>query len=171
MRTPFRLAPAITVLVLTCAGAACESSSVPTTKRGVSTAFHPAADELRQFIGEKLAQGRDEATHDSDAADARRMLADLRPKAKTDGDRNVVLLLAMLMSKDNERLNLQFMARKGGVKYEMVQSDIATLYQAREVCSAELLAWLGRTSTDLRVLERGPCLLEAQQAAAAILGK
>ena len=158
------------MLALIGAGSAACESSVPTTKTGVSTTFRPDADELRQFIGEKLAQGRDEATHDADAADARRMLADLRPKAKTEADRNVVLLLAMLMAKDNERLNLLFMARKGGVQYETVQSEITALYQAREACSAELHGWLARNSADMRKLERGSCLLEAQQAAA-ILGK
>jgi hypothetical protein len=158
-------------LAMVCAGvSACGSSSAATSKTGLSAGFKPAADELRRFVDEKLAQARDEATHDSNAAEARRQLADLRPKAATEADRNVFLLLAMLMSKDNQRTGLVFMARKGGVKYEIVQSDISALYQAREACNSELLGWLGHKSADLRTLERGSCLLEAQQAAA-ILGK
>jgi len=140
-----------------------------TSKHGLSAESRVAADELRQFIGEKLAQAPDATTHDAHVAEARRQLSELRLKNKTDSDRKVTLLLALLMAKDNERRRLVFQTRKG-LDYASVQGDIASLYEARERCNAELLGWLEHTSTERTSLDSGPCLAEAQQAAA-VLGQ
>ena len=164
-----RVIPLLSVAVL--AAIACTrvpagegaSDGGPTSKHGLSAESRAAAGQLRQFIGEKLVQAPDETTHEAHIGEARRQLSQLRSKNKTDSDRKVTLLLAILMAKDNERKRLVFQTRNG-LDYASAQEDISSLYEARERCNTEVLGWLEVIPTERSVLDDGPCLAEAQQA-------
>ena len=135
-----------------------------TSKHGLSVEVRAAADRLRQFIGEKLGQAEDKGSFNEQAAEARRQLLELRSKNQNDSDLKVTLLLQLLLAKDRERKALVFQSRQGADS-ETVRGEIASLYEGRERCNDEILAWLEYTPTDRAALESGRCLAEAQRAA------
>ena len=143
------------------------TSSGPTSQHGVSADVMAAAGTLRQFIGEKLVQSRDEATYDARVTVARQQLRALRAQSKTDADRNLTLVLALMMAKDHERLQLVFLSQRG-TDYATVQGEISSLYEAREQCEGEAWGWLEVKPTDRTTLDAGPCLAEARQAASVL---
>lgn len=131
---------------------------------GISPGFQVAAARLHQFVGEQLAQSKDLPTFEARLAQARKQLAELRLKAKTDSDRHVVLLIALQMTKDNQRKRVLFQTSDGA--YVGVQHEVASLYNEREQCRTEIDGWLGVTSVKVGALSGGPCLTEARQAVA-----
>ena len=169
---------AILAVVLAIGTAACGSDAAATStpappaatkaapparpKIELSADFRPAAERVRQFVGETLSQAMDETTHDGLVAEARQQLDELRGQATTDADRNVTLLLGMFLTKDSERKRLTFLSKKG---FSDVRLQISALVQEREVCNSEIQGWLGNRPTTLAALQNGKCLTEAQQAA------
>ena len=132
---------------------------------GISPAFQVAAARLHQFIGEQLAQSKDQATFDTRLTQARKQFSELRLTAKTDSDRHVMLLLALEMKKDNQRKRILF--QTSDVNYVSVQHEVASLYNEREQCRGEIDGWLGNGG-NVGALSSGPCLTEARQAVAVL---
>ena len=135
------------------------------TALGISPTFQTAAMDLHHFVGDQVAQSRDLATFESRLTQARKQLGDLRLRAKTEADRHVVLLLALEMSKDNQRKRILFQTPDGPA-YVAVQHEVASLYNEREQCRGEIDGWLGVGSAKIGALTTGPCLTEARQAVA-----
>ena len=152
------------VLGVACGGAAAGTEAV--TRHGVTPAMHSAADALRNYLVNNLQRMTDDAARAAHVAEARRQLAELKSKAKTDADRNVMLILALLMAKDNERAGRVSLSRAGGA---YPRPEIAELYEAREACYAELMGWLDYRKFETAALTSGKCVGEAK-AAAAVLG-
>ena len=82
----------------------------------------------------------------------------LKALAKTDADRNALLIVALIRAKDVERLELVQLDRAGG---EINPQDVKTLYETRLGCDDELRGWVGTVDWDLAELEEGECLAEA----------
>lgn len=165
-----------TVVAVALAVAGCSGSSGgdsrreadASSKHGLSPEFKVAAGDLRQFVDEKVAQAKDRDTHATLAEEGRASLQNLRRMVETGADRQVFLLLALMMSKDNQRKELVFQTRDG-LDYSLVQEDISGLYEERQYCSDEILGWLELLPTPTSELEAGRCLREAE-AAGAVLG-
>jgi hypothetical protein len=122
-------------------------------------------------MGETLRRGAtagNQSQFESDLTEAREMVKAARDSASTPADSRVSLLLTLLLSKDKERYETMLLSRTGGVSYETVQDTIQQLYAEREVCAAELRGWLGTQPADRAELDHGPCLAQAEQAAAVL---
>lgn len=145
---------------------ACGQRVEQNSELGISPAFQVAAASLHEFVGEQLAQSRDLATLESRLVVARKQLGDLRLKTKTEADRSVVLLLALEMTKDNQRKRILFQTPDAA--YVSVQHEVASLYNEREQCRTEVDGWLGIAPVKAGALTAGACLTEARQAAAAL---
>jgi hypothetical protein len=138
---------------------------------GLSADFKERAATALQFIGENLRRGATAGSReqlDGDVAEARALVRAARDAATTAADRRAGFLLTLLLAKDRERYETMLSSSVGGLPYETVQSSIQELYADHEVCAAELRGWLGIVPTPLEDLEKGPCLAQAEQAAAVL---
>lgn len=141
-------------------GRAAAKPSPALTRLGLTAEVQSAGVLLRQHIGEKLAQAKTPGELLQHTSLARHQLDDLRAKSSTKQDQYVGLLLAALIAKDHERLQLVLQSRQGG-DYESVAPRIGALYESREACNDEVLGWLEQKAADQAALENGPCLAEA----------
>jgi hypothetical protein len=136
------------------------------TSLGLSAEFQQAATEARRYIAEDLRLPANTATAaalEPAAAEASARVKAARDKAVTPADKDVALLLTLLLVKDKERFTHTAMSNEGAVPYERVQATVAELYEARERCDQELRGWLSGTGAR-EPLESGPCLAEARLA-------
>lgn len=166
--------PVVLALILTSTLTACsEPAPPPTAKRALAPASAPepenahglsrdvsiAADDLFTYFEDNLLGN---SVREPSAGEARRQLAALRIMNQTAEDRSVTLLLAMWMSKDNQRAGLVSMGGAG------LQDEIDILTVARDRCYDELMGWLEYRSVTTSLLQNGHCLAEAKQAAAVL---
>ena len=138
-----------------------------TSPLGLSPEFQQAATEARRYIAEDLrlpANTRTSAAQEAAGAEASARVTAVREKAVTPADKDVGLLLTLLLVKDKERFAHIAMSNDGLVPYERVQPSIIELYAAREQCDEELRGWLFGGATR-EALDGAPCLAEARQAA------
>lgn len=116
----------------------------------------------RDFLTETLAKSMTQSRRELFANGTQRRLTELAAIAKTDADRRVLLVLALMRAKDNERFTLVLQRGAGA---DVGEREIPALYEAREVCYDELLGWIESIDTDTASLEEGECLAEAIEAA------
>ena len=141
----------------------------PTPVPTLSKPFVIAATEARRLIEEDLPRDstrNDQPKFDVDLARVRAKLQEARQLARSDDDRNVHLLLTMILVKDKERFQTVFLSRRSNAPAGL-DSTIAELYQQREVCAEEVIGWLFRGS-DPAALRAAACLTEARAAAALV---
>jgi hypothetical protein len=158
-----RPSPVAAAIPPTTAAAAPETGGM-----GLSTGFEEKAAAALTFIGESLRRG---ATHgsttefDADLAEARARVKAAREAVVTDSDWRAALLLTVVLSKDKERY--QTMLTMGGLPDDdgVVQRTTRELYSQREICSAELRGWLGKTEATQAALLSAPCLKQAERSA------
>jgi hypothetical protein len=132
------------------------------TPHGLSLQFAREAQELHRYIGEFQSKPLTPSRLMSFRDATRRRVTSLEALARTDADRNALLIIALIRAKDVERQELVQLDRAGG---EVNGQDIKTLYETRLVCDDELRGWVGRVEWELAELEDGECLAEAIEAA------
>jgi hypothetical protein len=128
---------------------------------GLSPAFMKAVRAYREFDAEMLAKAMTQDRLDLFSSGTERRINDMKVLVKTDADRNVLLLLALMRANDRERFILVLKNRAGGDA--AAERDIPVLYEARQTCQDELLEWID--ATDTTSLDEGECLAEAKEAA------
>jgi hypothetical protein len=166
-----------------------ESKSAPATSGGPevvdppATASTPAATlspqfgtvavEARGFVVKGLIVGsprNTEAQVAADLASARAKLHDARGVARSDDDKNVHLLLTLMVAKDKEWQQAMSMSRRAGKPVGEYAPESAKLYDQLEVCDEELRGWLNG-SVAPEQLRQAPCMTEARGAAAMADGR
>lgn len=135
------------------------SAPEPESAHGLSRDVSIAADDLVTYFEDNLLGN---SVREPSAGEARRQLAALRIMNQTAEDRYVTLLIALWMSKDNQRAGLVSMGVAG------MQDEIDNLTVARDRCYDELMGWLEYRSVATSLLQNGLCLIEAKQSAAVL---
>ena len=158
----------LSVFVLICASVACGGGESDGTARGgntekltphgLSVDFAREAKELHRYIGESQSKPMAPSRLMEFRSSSQRRLGALKALAKTDADRNALLIVALIRAKDVERLELVQLDRAGG---DVKPDDVKSLYETRLVCDDELRGWVGTVEWDLADLEEGECLAEA----------
>ena len=141
-----------------------ESQAPQTTSIGLSLPFQAAAVEARKIIVLDLGRSGNTASRaalDAAAATASERVQAARDLATTPADKDVALLLALLLVKKKDSLNAMMMTRLNRVP--IAESIAEELHAAPEKCDAELRGWLFDRGP-LETLTAGPCLAEARQA-------
>ena len=143
-----------------CGGDAKETTGAST--HGLSAGFARAAGRHREWLDRMLSKPITLENRESYADAMRQRIADLRSITKTDADRRLLLVVALMTAKENERMALVLLSEAGGVADG---NRIAALKDESQVCQDETLGWLGSIDADLASLEEGECLAEAIEAA------
>ena len=143
-----------------CGGDTKDAASSP---HGLSAGFVTAAGRHREWLDEVLSKPPTLSGRKAYAESMRQRIADLRSIARTDADRQLLLVAALMTAKENERLTLVLLSEAGG---GVDGGRITTLEKESQVCRDEMDGWLGSTDADLASLEEGECLAEATEMAA-----
>ena len=146
-----------------CGGDAKDAKGAASSAHGLSAGFARAAGRHREWLDEIVSKPPTLSSRKAYADAMRQRIADLRSIARTDADRQLLLVVALMTAKENERLTLVLLSEAGG---GVDGSRIAGLEKESQVCQDEMLGWLGSIDTDLASLEEGECLAEAIEMAA-----
>ena len=145
-----------------CGGDANDTKGAAASTHGVSAGFARAAGRHREWLDGVLSEPPTLSSRKAYADNMRQRLADLKKMAKTDADRQLLLVVALMTAKENERLTLVLLSEAGGT---VDGNRIAALKEGSQVCQDEMLGWLGSIDADLASLEEGECLAEAMELA------
>jgi hypothetical protein len=141
-----------------CGGDPTGTSDAASSPHGLSAGFVSAATRHREWLDGVLSKPPTLPGRKAYAVAMRQRITDLRSIAKTDADRQLLLVVALMTAKENERLTLVLLSEAGG---GVDGGRIAALEKESQVCQDEMLGWLGSIDTDLASLEEGACLAEA----------
>jgi hypothetical protein len=157
---------AVVVLIgmsVACGGSGGDAKGGSSSPHGVSAGFARAVGKHRAWLDTMLAKPMTLSTRRSYAEATVQRIADLKSIAKTGADRKLLLVVALMSAKENERLGLVLLSEAGqGVD----GSRIVALAAESQVCQDEMLGWLGSSDVDLASLEEGECMAEAIKEAA-----
>jgi hypothetical protein len=164
------IVPLVALLLTACRGSAppqaaeeaAASASAQGSAHGLSPDLADAADELLTYIENNLLNSMASSeVRQPMVAEARQQLSELKDLNKTYEDRFVTRLLAMLLSKDNQRAGMLSLSDSADTR-----SMIGMYVTERDRCHSELLGWLEYREAATSSLRAGTCLREANKAAA-----